>query len=463
MYLCSNNNLNLTLNFKAMTPNRSLELSLTLQNLIHTDLLYPIQSVFPYELIRSYSENERNPRDRIYNTENTVLAMVLTALQEDKTLQNSVNIFKQVFDDNNKKAKAIAEKIVQEEKENDLRLPAKKRGRPKLYNAQIPKSKTMDISSNTAAYSKARKRLAINLLDNIFESSKDFSKIALNSSWNEKEVFITDGTYFQMQDTPELRKKYDVKSKSKKFCSSYPQGLLEGIVHQGSGCIWDYSIGTRHQSELELVGKMINKLPKGSLLLADDLYNTYAIFSIILGNGLDIIVPGKRIKNYTIIEKIAEGDEIVEIQKTSHPGWLTKEFELPAKIQLRRIVYRDSYNNKEYILYTTILANTISKADIITKYATRWDIEITIREVKTIMDINVARSKTEEMVFKEFRVAIIAYNMIRKIIAQSTENVDFSPKKDIIQEFFKNNKNLFIDKKGRIYNRWSPGRYGKIA
>ncbi len=60
---------------------------------------------------------------------------------------------------------------------------------------------------------------------------------------------------------------------------------------------------------------------------------------------------------------------------------------------------------------------------------TRWDIEIGIREVKTIMDINVIRSKTPEMALKELCISLGTYNLIRKIIYTSIKDLLFFSKK----------------------------------
>ena len=79
-----------------------------------------------------------------------------------------------------------------------------------------------------------------------------------------------------------------------------------------------------------------------------------------------------------------------------------------------------------------------------------------------MMDINVIRSTKSDSVLKELVTALIAYNLIRKIIAQTSENRDFSPKRDIIQKHLEAGKTILMDKKGRIYNRWSPGRYGGV-
>jgi hypothetical protein len=49
-----------------------------------------------------------------------------------------------------------------------------------------------------------------------------------------------------------------------------------------------------------------------------------------------------------------------------------------------------------------LIGPKINTTGIVLKYATRWDIDISIREIKTLMDINVLRSKTPEMLKKEY-------------------------------------------------------------
>jgi hypothetical protein len=337
----------------------------------------------------------------------------------------------------------------------------KRRGRPNLYASRLPKSKITEVSDNTAAYTKARTRINLELIKKIFDYSTDFKDLN-GKKWHGMDVIITDGTYIQMQDTKDLKKKYYVRQQD----NAYPQALLQTILRQGSGQILDFQVGTRHHSELELVKPMIEKFTPGHLLLADDLYNTYAIFCLILQRGCHIIVPGKRERNYQVVRELSDGDEIIELSRTNRPEWLTKEewAKFPDKITMRRISYCSPENeNEQRVLYTTITDEQIKKEELILKYTTRWDIEITIREIKTIMGINIARSKTEEMVLKEITIALTGYNMIRKIITKSVEQTDFSPQSDFIQKCFATDKSLLIDKKGRVYQRWSPGRNGETV
>lgn len=442
-----------------MTPNQSLEQSNQLRKFFRADYFQGMYSVFPFEVIEQFDTS--GTRDRVYSCENTILTMVYSSTQTDKTLQNSVNIFSKIHQNQSVRIINEAGAAIEREKMEDLKNVEVRRGPKKKYKVKVPKSKISEISVNTAGYSKARKRIEFELFQEIFNKTKENdSSTAL---WHGKRTFITDGTYVQMQDTEELRKIYNVNHNDEEHKDSYPQGLIQAIIEQGSGFIHDYTLSDRHSSELSLIYQLIKSIPKDCFLLADDLYNCYAIFALARKQGFDLIVPGKRVKNYTVLKVLAKGDEIVEVQKREHPKWLPKSEILPAKLLLRRLSFLSPDGVTTMVIYTTWMDKNIPASEIILKYFTRWDIEITIREIKTIMDVNVLRGKTDDIVKKELISAFIAYNLIKKIIMQSTEKTAFSPERDIIQEFFENNKDILIDRKGRVYTRWSPGRYGKTG
>lgn len=444
-----------------MTANNSLELSEKINTLMRNDLLGLFKRYYPEQKIKELTKN-KGRRDRVYNEETTLLSMIVTASLEDKSLQNSVNQYSRIHSNNIAQIQKTMAELMEKEREQD-KLINKKKGRPKKYKINVAKSKLDEISTNTGSYTTARQRLDIELVKMVFEESANFETIKTNNIWKGKQVYITDGTYLQMQDSNSLREIYEVKSTSQSIQQGYPQGLLQVVIEQGSGAIKYFELGNRHVSELELISKLINKIRKGTLILADDLYNSYAIFELVKQNGLEIIVPGKRERNYKVIRKIAEGDEIIELKKTNRPKWLSKEITLSDSLQMRRLSFENPENpGVEYVLYTTILDASIEKTNIVLKYFTRWDVEISIREIKQIMGINVLRSKSPEMVLKELMVSMIAYNLIRKIIAESALESAFSPETDIIQKYFEAGKAILIDKKGRIYNRWSPGRNGYV-
>jgi len=442
-----------------MTANESLNLSLQVYDLLKTDLSHVFYEDIPFELIEKQArELMPDSRGRIFTPCNVILTMLLSATKEDKSIQEALNTFKLVFE--NDCQKVFQEETLQLEQEKiEDNLGKKGPGRPKKYHSTLPKSHQKPLSDSTAGYSTARTKLNTSIVQTVFEHSADFGDLE-NELWYGLKTHITDGTYVQLQDTKDIKSEYAVKNQE----DSYPQALLQAFIRQGSGQVSQFNLSSRQTSELTLVIPMIKNLEQGSLLLADDLYNSYYHFCLILLQGCHMIVPGKRARNYKVMCKISENDLIVEVPKTKRPAYVSKDEwkKLPDKILLRRIEYSYPTKNgiESAVLYTTILDDKITAPEIVTKYSMRWNIEISIREVKTIMDINVLRSKSREMLFKELLIALTAYNLVRKVIAKSAGKVGFSPQKDIFPKFNSAGSTIFLDKRGRVFCKKSPGRYG---
>lgn len=435
-----------------MKPNRSLAISTSIQECKMGNILGVLEQEFPSHIL----EEVPRGRNRVFNEKDTLLTMVLTAVQQDKTLKNSVDLFYMIHQRKKQELQAAMEAEMNRQRRADRRAPTRPVGRPKTYEVRLPKSLERNISLNTAAYSKARGRVPVSLTEKLFQASRLEEVENAYSHWHGYRVLIGDGTYVQMQDTKALREDFQVMHHGQPS-EGYPQGLLEAIIDRGTGQVYSFRLSNRHVSELALFYELLDEVPSGSLLLLDDLYNCYEILAKCTRKGIEVVVPAKRERKYEVIEAVSEEDEVIEIKAPkSRSKWLDKNEEAPS-LSLRRIVCL-SPEGKEYVLHTTILNKNITQQEFQLLYLTRWDIEITIREIKTIMDVHILRSKTPEMVFKELTVTLATYNLIRKIIYASINDLPFSPKEGFIQRFYTLNTDIFVDKKGRVYNRWSTGR-----
>jgi hypothetical protein len=445
-----------------MTANESLNLSVQVHDLLKTDLSHVFHEDIPFELIEKQArELMPDSRDRIFTPCNVILTMLLSATREDKSMQEALNTFKLVFENECQKVFQSEARQLEQEKIED-NLCKKGPGRPKKYQSSLPKSHQKPLSDSTAGYSIARNKLNTGIVQTVYEHSADFGELE-NELWYGLKTYITDGPYIQLQDTEDIKSEYVVKNQE----DSYPQALLQSFIRQGSGQVSQFKIASRHTSELALAVPMIKNLKPGSLLLADDLYNSYCHFCLVLLQGCHMIVPGKRARNYRVISKISDNDLIVEVAKTKRPDYVNKDDwkKLPDKILLRRIEYTYPTKNgmESAVLYSTIIDDKITSPEIVTKYSMRWDIEISIREIKTIMDINVLRSKSREMLLKELLIALTAYNLVRKVIAQSADKVGFPPQNDIFPKLDTPGRTIFLDKRGRVFFKKSPGRYGNAV
>jgi hypothetical protein len=61
-------------------------------------------------------------------------------------------------------------------------------------------------------------------------------------------------------------------------------------------------------------------------------------------------------------------------------------------------------------------------------YAQRWNVELDLRNIKTTLGVEVLRCLTPRMVEKELWVHLLAYNLIRLLMAQAALDADVHPR-----------------------------------
>jgi len=108
----------------------------------------------------------------------------------------------------------------------------------------------------------------------------------------------------------------------------------------------------------------------------------------------------------------------MEWKKPIKPGWMTDEQYLnyPNEIEIREF----KINGNVYV--TTFLdSKRYHKKELAQIYDRRWDVEVNLKSIKAIMNMDFLSCKTPEMVRKEIGIHFLAYNFIRIIIAMACE------------------------------------------
>jgi len=129
---------------------------------------------------------------------------------------------------------------------------------------------------------------------------------------------------------------------------------------------------------------------------------------------------------YARISMIGASTRIENAQLTdTEIDWMTKEqFEEFPEYMIVRIVTR-----KNITLVTTLLdKQTHPKRALMQLYRNRWNIEVDFRSIKCVMQMDVLRCKTPQMVQKEIWMHILAYNLVRAIMMQAAKNYGLLPR-----------------------------------
>jgi hypothetical protein len=84
---------------------------------------------------------------------------------------------------------------------------------------------------------------------------------------------------------------------------------------------------------------------------------------------------------------------------------------------------------KAIVVITTLLDPVeTTKDDLAALYRARWNNELDLRSIKSTMQMDILRCKTPELVHKEVWTHILAYNLIRTIMAQTATNHGIEPR-----------------------------------
>jgi len=78
---------------------------------------------------------------------------------------------------------------------------------------------------------------------------------------------------------------------------------------------------------------------------------------------------------------------------------------------------------------TTLLnAEAFTSEDLAQLYRSRWNAELDLRTLKTTLQMEMLRCKTPELVRKEIWTHILAYNLIRSVMAQAATKHEVEPR-----------------------------------
>ena len=81
------------------------------------------------------------------------------------------------------------------------------------------------------------------------------------------------------------------------------------------------------------------------------------------------------------------------------------------------------------MVVTTLLdPRQTTKEDLAKLYRARWNAELDLRSIKSAMQMRELRGKTPELVRKEVWAHILAYNLIRTVMAQAAARQDVVPR-----------------------------------
>lgn len=289
-------------------------------------------------------------------------------------------------------------------------------------------------STGTGSYCKARQRLPVTMVSELVRCTGQqvTSELPAHWCWRGRPVKLVDGTTAAMPDTSENQDIYP-QQVTQKPGLGFPICRIVGIVCLASGSVLNAAMGPykgKGADEQTLLRSLMDSLEQGDLLLGDAYFASYFLLAELQTRGIDAVFEqqGSRKKStdFRKGESLGTKDHLITYEKPrKKPDWMTDECYRAAPDTL---TVRELKVGKKILVTTLLCPKGTTKDALKGLYRDRWHVELDLRNIKTTLGMETFSCKSPDMVEKEMWVYLLAYNLIRLVMAQSAALTDLLPR-----------------------------------
>jgi hypothetical protein len=284
------------------------------------------------------------------------------------------------------------------------------------------------VADDTASYCEARQRLPEQVVWDLFRRSGQSVHEKADAKWlfAGRPVKLIDGSTVVMPDTEANQAEYP-QSRSQKPGLGFPIARILLVISLAVGTVLEAAVGPykgKESSELGLLRQISGVLQPGDIALGDRFFGSYWVIVDAQARGADAVrrLHQTRKIDFRRGRRLGPYDHIVTWPKAQRPDWMS-----PA--EYAKMPKDPGKRSRVIVIVTTLLdAEKYPASALANLFRQRWNAELDIRSIKTTMGMEMLRSKTPEMVRKEIGMHLLAYNLIRGVMAEAARDHDIQPR-----------------------------------
>lgn len=286
-------------------------------------------------------------------------------------------------------------------------------------------------SLSSGPYCRARQRLSLGLIERLGRATgqRVCQGQPAHWRWRGREVKLLDGSTVSMPLTESNQDAFP-HHREQKPGLGFPVARLLGLVSLSCGVVLDWAVGPcegQGSGESTLAWGLVPGLSAGDLVIADRAFAGYFMVARLLQAGVDVVVRQhqRRRCDFRLGKRLGARDHVVVWPRPVRPAWMDAQtyVQLPAQLSIREVRVGG------WTLATTLLdAHAVSKKEVHQLYRSRWYIELDLRSIKSVMQMDILRCKTPPMVRKEIATHLLAYNLVRAVMSQAASHTTVLPR-----------------------------------
>lgn len=283
-----------------------------------------------------------------------------------------------------------------------------------------------DVATESAI-SQARTRLGSSAVAMVYEDLVEprATRATVGAWYRRWRVVTIDATVLDVADTPANVRVFRRPGVSH-GSAAYPQVRLVSLLENGTHILFGAKMAGCRTHEAKLARKVIERLPKDALCLADRTFFGYPLWKQALATGAELLWRVKNNARLPKIRKLPDGSYLTMI----YPSTKARKHDvdgIPAR--LIEFTVDTPSGSEQYRLLCSILNHRKAPAiQLAHLYNRRWTIETVFAELKTTLRGNaiVLRGKTPEHIRQEVYGILMAHFGVRAFMLEAalSEKID---------------------------------------
>jgi hypothetical protein len=281
----------------------------------------------------------------------------------------------------------------------------------------------------TSPYCQARAALPTERLEEIHsavvaESEKTACQADL---WRGHRVLVVDGTTVTAPDTEENQEVFPQQSVQAPGCG-FPILRMVALMSLATGMVVEWAVGPWRSHELGLFQRLWDVFKPGDVLLGDRGFCSWGILAQCLSRNVHAVlrVRGKHRGDFRRGKRLSENERLVTWSKSKvRPRTIhSREWrKLPQELVLRLVRCRmdiPGFRTRQVTLVTTLLdSSAYPPAALSRLFFRRWAMELTLRSLKTVLQMEHLSCKTPENLDREIRMHFLVHNFVRRLMLEA--------------------------------------------
>ena len=240
-----------------------------------------------------------------------------------------------------------------------------------------------------------------------------------------------------MPDTVENQAEYPQQKNQTPGCG-FPLARVLVVFSLAVGTVLEVAIRPyegKLTGENSMLRTLHDSFVAGDVALVDRYFSGWFDLALLHQRGVDLVARKHQLRanDFRCGRRLGHDDHIVSWTKPQRPKWMSRECyaTLPSELTLREVrirVGQRGFRVKSLVVVTTLLDSEEFSAEAIADlYRLRWQAELNLRSLKTVLAMDQLRCKTPHRVRNELYMHLLGYNLIRKAMALAAAESGICP------------------------------------